>query len=253
MVEGNGGLSMPLRAAGVVAMVYGHFLIFAQFAWIELIRAHGITGSGEKACLGAMAIAGIAAGFTVARRGAGVALLRASFLIAAAAAGAAPWAGSMPAALAVSLTAGAAIGTMTVCLAGFLPRWCGLAWTGLGTGLGYALCNLPVVFTATPATQALAGAAFALAGCLLVPSRIDLPASIVTHHRIPKPVAVIAAFTALVWLDSAAFFVIQHSPELKAGTWGNAMLWRNAGIHFAVAVLAGLLLRDRFRLSLIHI
>ena len=28
------GLSLAWRAAGVVAMVYAHFLIFAQFAWV---------------------------------------------------------------------------------------------------------------------------------------------------------------------------------------------------------------------------
>ena len=42
---------------------------------------------------------------------------------------------------------GAALGVATVGLAAMLPGWCGVAWVGLGTGLGYAFCNLPVVFT----------------------------------------------------------------------------------------------------------
>ena len=46
-------------------------------------------------------------------------------------------------------------------------------------------------------------------------------------------------FTALVWLDSAAFFIIQHSGDLKSGTWGESLLWRNAAVHLSVAVAAG--------------
>jgi len=58
--------------------------------------------------------------------------------------------------------------------------------------------------------------------------------------------AVIAAFTALVWLDSAAFFIIQHERDLKSATWGEPLLWRNAAVHVAAAVLAGLALRRGF-------
>jgi cytochrome c oxidase cbb3-type subunit 2 len=47
-------------------------------------------------------------------------------------------------------------------------------------------------------------------------------------------------FTALVWMDSAAFFIIQHSADLKSGTWGEPMLWRNALMHLSMAGAAGL-------------
>lgn len=245
MVEGP-GLSLAFRAAGVVAMVYAHFLIFAQFAWVELMRAAGGTAGSEKIALGAMAAAGIAAGFLVARRNTGPFVLQISFLAAALSAALAPWASSMPFAIMISLLTGASIGTMTITLATLLPRWCGLAWTGLGTGLGYALCNLPPVFLATPAQQAMAGVVFAVIGALLVPRRAPVPVRPPIAPRSRGIVAVVLAFTALVWLDSAAFFIIQHERDLKSATWGEPMLWRNAAVHFAVAIAAGLLLRRRF-------
>lgn len=245
MVEGP-RLSPAWRAAGVVAMVYAHFLIFAQFAWVELMRGAGGSATSEKFALGAMAAAGIAAGFLTARRNTGPLVLRGALLAAGLSAAAAPFAASMPSAVIVSLATGASIGAMTVTLATLLPGWCGIAWTGLGTGLGYALCNLPPVFLATPAQQAVIGAAFALSGALLVPRK----AVATVRQPAVSPgrglVAVVAAFTALVWLDSAAFFIIQHARDLKSATWGEPMLWRNAAVHLAVAIAAGLLLRRRF-------
>jgi cytochrome c oxidase cbb3-type subunit 2 len=47
-------------------------------------------------------------------------------------------------------------------------------------------------------------------------------------------------FMALVWMDSAAFFIIQHSGELKSGTWGETLLWRNAVVHLVLACGAGI-------------
>ncbi len=60
---------MAFRAAVVVASVYGYFLIFAQFAFVELLRAGGAGLTEEKVALGAMAVAGIAGGFVAAWRG----------------------------------------------------------------------------------------------------------------------------------------------------------------------------------------
>jgi mono/diheme cytochrome c family protein len=245
MVEGP-GLNLAWRAAAVVAMVYAHFLIFAQFAWVELMRAAGGSALSEKLALGAMAAAGIAAGFLAARRTTGPVVLQRSLLAAAVAAALAPWAAALPLAIGISLVTGASIGTMTITVATLLPRWCGIGWVGLGTGLGYALCNLPPVFLATPAQQAGIGAAFALAGALLVPRAAAASArapAIPSGHGI---LAVVAAFTALVWLDSAAFFIIQHARDLKSATWGEPLLWRNAAVHLTVALAAGLLLRRHF-------
>ena len=57
---------------------------------------------------------------------------------------------------------------------------------------------------------------------------------------------VLACFTALVWLDSAAFFIIQNTPALKAGTWqGSLHLWANGLLHLAAALASAWLLRRR--------
>lgn len=247
LVEGPATLVLALRAAGVVATVYAHFLIFAQFAWIELMRGAGVNAGTEKLALGVMALAGIVAGFVVSKLGSGTRLLRASFAVAGISALLAPWAASMPFALGISLLTGTSIGTMTVSLAPLLPRWCGLAWLGLGTGLGYAICNLPVIFSALPTGQAWAGAAFAFAGALLVPRAKQHITAREAKPPGPGILAAVAAFTALVWLDSAAFFIIQHGADLKSGTWGHAMLWRNATTHLLAAILAGFCLRRGFR------
>lgn len=227
-------------------MVYAHFLIFAQFAWVELMRAAGGTATSEKIALGTMAAAGIAAGFLVAWRNTGSFVLQFSFLAAALSAALAPWASSMPLAIGISLLTGASIGAMTITLATLLPRWCGLAWTGLGTGLGYAICNLPPVFLSSPSQQASAGVVFAVIGALLVPRKATSTTRPSVAPSSRGIIAVVAAFTALVWLDSAAFFIIQHERDLKSATWGEPMLWRNAAVHLAFAIAAGLLLRRRF-------
>lgn len=247
LLDGPGRLIAPLRAAGVVAMVYAHFLIFAQFSWVELMRAAGGTAFGEQVALGVMAVCGIAAGFLAAWRASGPGLLRVAFLAAGLAAALAPRAAAMPWALGISVVSGAAIGALTVTLATLLPRWCGIGWVGLGTGLGYALCNVPSVFQATPSGQAALGAGFALAGALLVPRAFRVTPPVRARDTRHDAVAVVLAFTALVWLDSAAFFIIQHEGALRSATWGGPLLWRNAAVHLGVALVAGLWLRRAFR------
>jgi cytochrome c oxidase cbb3-type subunit 2 len=73
---------------------------------------------------------------------------------------------------------------------------------------------------------------------LAVPAHAEWP---VRETRKVFPLGgALAVFAALVWLDSAAFFIIQHAADLKAGTWGVGMLWRNAALHLVLAVVAGL-------------
>ena len=229
---------MRWRASLVIAAVYGYFLIFAQFSFVELLRSGGVSLTEEKVALGLMAAAGMVSGFFAAWRGAGPQWVRGALALAAVTAALAPFLKSMPGALGIALATGCALGVATVSLAATLPAWCGIAWVGLGTGLGYALCNLPFVFSQSPAGQAWIGAAFALAGLAAVPSAVDwLP-------KEPRKVfplwGAVVLFTALVWMDSAAFFIIQHAESLKAETWGSGWLWRNAAVHFAFAIAAGL-------------
>ncbi len=66
-----------------------------------------------------------------------------------------------------------------------------------------------------------------------------------SRSPIPFPL-VVASFTALIWLDSAAFFIIQDTTALKAGTWqGSAHLWANALIHLGAALFCAWLLARR--------
>lgn len=238
---------MNARAAVVVAAVYGYFLIFAQFSFVELLREGGASLMQEKIALGFMALAGIVSGFLAAWRGASPGMVRAALGLAALTSALAPFAKNLPGALGIALAAGIALGVATVSLAAMLPAWCGVAWIGLGTGLGYACCNLPVVFTQSPSEQAWIGSGFALAGLFAVPSVTEWRAH--ESKKIFPLWGALAIFTALVWMDSAAFFIIQHAEDLKSGTWGDGLLWRNAGVHLVVAVMAGLwLARDGARM-----
>jgi cbb3-type cytochrome oxidase cytochrome c subunit len=238
---------LAVRAALVIAAVYGFFLIFAQFSFVELLRSNGASLIQEKIALGSMALAGIGGGFLVAWRGPHPRQIRLALAIAAGVAMLAPFAKSMPGTLGIAILTGAVLGVATVSLAALLPAWCSLPWIGLGTGMGYASCNLPLVFLASPANQAWIAAGFAIVGCAAVPGEMQMPVM-----SVKRPFAwwsAIAIFTALVWLDSAAFFIIQHAAEMKEGTWGVGHLWRNALLHFSFAVFAGFwLLRSNAKL-----
>lgn len=248
MVEGGREVnSAAIRAAIVVAGVYGYFLIFAQFAFVELLRAGGAGHQAEKAALGLMAVAGIAAGFLTAWRGASVRAIQVALILAAIAGAIAPAVNQGGGAFLTAIATGGALGVATVSLSAMIPCWCGAGWIGLGTGLGYAVCNLPFVFQQSPSVQSWIGAGFALVAATAVPR-----AGFWLPGKAPKVIpfaAAVLVFTALVWMDSAAFFIIQHARDLKSGTWGGGMLWRNAAIHLGFALLAGLwLLRGNARL-----
>jgi cytochrome c oxidase cbb3-type subunit 2 len=232
---------IALRAAILIAAVYGYFLIFAQFSFIELIRAGGISQTSEKIILAAMAIGGISSGFFVAWRGVSSSWLKATLIVAAMTSALAPTLSHMPYAVLIGFLAGAALGVATVSLATLLKDWCGLFWVGLGTGIGYGFCNLPWVFQSNPSQQAYIACGLAVIGWLVIPRTTespDLTEQPTDQTRSFWPMVFV--FTALVWLDSAAFFIIQHVSEMRAETWGTEHLWRNSTLHFIAAILAGL-------------
>ena len=237
------------RAAIVTAAVYGYFLIFAQFAFVELLRsALEQNPHLEKAVLGVMALAGILSGFWVAWKSASPFKIRLGLGLGATASLAAPMLGNGVGFFIVAALTGSALGVATVSLATMLPRWCGLIWIGLGTGVGYACCNLPWVFLASPAQQAWIASGFAMIGALCVPSGIAQENDVRDGEVAGDPpfsyLGTLLILTALVWLDSAAFFIIQHADDLKSATWGGGMLWRNAGLHLSAAVVAGFWLKS---------
>lgn len=247
---------------GAVAATYVFFLLWAQFGFVALLRERlGGSGGGAaevRAAMAAMGIAGLAAslGTTVllarvpARR-----LVRLGLAAAPLSALAALACRGLPSFLAVAAATGAATAVLTVSLAAGLRslirgRRIGLA-VGGATGAAYLLCNLPAVFEAPPAGQAVV-AALACGGAWLALGRAAGAADDAADGRDLFPpvlyrrfglAALVAAFLALVWIDSAAFAAIQESPELAAGTWGTAAGKVLLGVtHLAAAVAAGMLL-----------
>ena len=243
------------QGACLVAITYVYFLIFAQFAFLKRLAALGVADAHLKVVMAAMATGGILLSLLTPR----LSLWPSASLrlrVGLAASGAAAFLALLPlgfvAALAVSFLVGAGLGLLTVTLVTHLRRWTGdrnpLLAVGAGTGIGYLVCNLPGFFTASPEAQAASAGILCMAGIgiTLLPSaepvemRKDGPLSAIPIYR------VLAGFTVLVWLDSAAFFIIQNTPALKAGTWqGTLHLWSNGLLHLAAALASAWFLRRR--------
>ncbi|MEO0054094.1 MAG: hypothetical protein RLZZ50_41, partial [Verrucomicrobiota bacterium] len=240
----TGGLA---RAAALIAATYVYFLIFAEFAFLELARPVVGDGPRLRLVMGALGVGG-AAGSVLAARffkrtewGPRLAGWLLGCALAALAALLSPTLGAVAlaaAGAAVGLALGGATVTLATGLAAVVPRGrLGLA-AGLGTGMAYALCNLPWVFAATPAMQTWLAVGAALLGAALA---VCLPTALAPSTITARGgLGWTAVFLALVWMDSAAFYIIQHTDALKAATWAGAWtLGGNAATHFVAAVLAG--------------
>ncbi len=236
----------------LVAITYVYFLIFAQFAFLKRLAELGIRDSHLKTIMAVMAAGGILFSLLAPRvhRWSSPELrLRVAFGICGVTALIATRQLGVAGASVVAGFIGAGVGLLTVTLVTHLRRWTGSAnpffIVGAGTGLGYFLCNVPPFFAAAAQVQALIAAALCLIAVVtLIPSGQE--------EQIASPVVsapvwlVIAGFTALVWLDSAAFYIIQNAPALKAQTWnGSGHLWLNAGLHLAAALGSAWLLSRR--------
>ena len=174
--------------------------------------------------------------------------LRAGLLTCAAAAALTLLPLSLPLSVLVAFLIGAGLGLLTVTLVTNLASYSGgsLLPVGLGTGLGYFLCNFPPLFTASPQAQAVAAATLCCVGIFAATNTDAAPMACEAPMQQLSLPRVLLGFTALVWLDSAAFFIIQNTPALKAGTWqGTTHLWTNASLHLAAALLSVWLLRRR--------
>jgi cbb3-type cytochrome c oxidase subunit II len=246
-----------IQGVGLIAVTYVYFLIFAQFAFIHRLDTLAITGAHLKSVMAAMAIGGIILSLFAPRLrhlpsptrrlqcALGAASIAAFLAIA-------PL--TLPSAIAVSMLIGAGLGLLTVTLVTHLRQWIGdrnaLLKVGFGTGIGYFLCNVPSLFTATPQVQSAIAGLLCLIGIVLAnvtaePSSEPQARAESRSLTIPFPL-VVASFAALIWLDSAAFFIIQNTTALKAGTWqGSAHLWANALIHLCAALFSAWLLLRR--------
>jgi len=237
-----------------IAATYVYFLLFAEFALVEL--ALPLAEGRLRWLLGALGIGGVAGSLIAARSfrferfSRSVAHgFRACGLAAVLALMAKSWLLLMVAGLAVGLS----LGWLTVTLVSGLRGVLGGArlglWAGIGTGAAYAFCNLPIVFNAQPADQTVVAALIAVIGALAA-NGLTLtapPRAETADFRPPVPVTWLIAFLALVWLDSAAFYIIQHTEPLRQATWQGAwVLGGNALSHLVAAVLAGIAI-DRGR------
>jgi cbb3-type cytochrome oxidase cytochrome c subunit len=240
----------------LVASTYVYFLIFAQFGFLKRLAELGITENSLPLIMGAMAIGGVGMSLFAPRCRLWTCpscRLQTGFIGCALTTVWALLPLNVFTAAAVALTIGLSLGLLTVTLVANLPLWIGihrpLLKVGLGTGIGYFLCNFPPLFTASPQRIALTSGACCLVA-LIVANRsrlyyLPLPAEPMQRKSVPFAL-ILAWFTALVWLDSAAFYIIQNSPWLKAGTWqGDLHLWRAGMLHFAAALVSAWLLARR--------
>jgi len=250
---GQPGIGPSWRGVVLIACTYIYFLIFAQFGFLKRLTELGL-GEALTPVMGAMAAGGVLAslfGQQALRRWGPATRLRAGLLGCALAAALSTATLRPPAAGCVAALIGLALGLLTVTLVSHLRLWAGqrnpLFTVALGTGLGYFACNVPWLFNATPSVTAWVSGL----GCLLALGATHAAAPDEFHFPWHAPVVpsppfgfALLAFTALIWLDSAAFFIIQNSPELKAGTWqGTLHLWQNGAIHILAALVSFWLLR----------
>ena len=243
------------RGVCLVAITYIYFLIFAQFAFLKRLTQLNIADAHLKAVMAAMAFGGILLSLLTPRISAipsPARRLQLAFFLCGSTAALTLFPINLTASIAIAFLIGSGLGLLTVTLVTHLRLWIGesnaLLKVGLGTGIGYFVCNLPPLFATSPTTQSLTAASLCLIGILIAsgqtaephPPPPPAPATTVSFPR------VLLGFTALVWLDSAAFFIIQNTPALKAGTWqGSAHLWINGVLHLLAAILSALLLRRR--------
>lgn len=240
------------QGASLVAITYVYFLIFAQFAFLKRLASLGLADSHLKAVMAAMAVGGILLSLLAPRlRRLPSPNLR--LRVGLAASGSVALLALLPLnfaeASAVSFLIGAGLGLLTVTLVTHLRRWTGdqnsLLAVGVGTGVGYLVCNLPPFFAAAAEVQASTAAVLCVVGIgiTLFPAPEALEAGGIRPQAAISFYRVLACFTALVWLDSAAFFIIQNTPALKAGTWeGTVHLWANGWLHLAAALASAWIL-----------
>ena len=234
----------------LVATTYVYFLIFAEFALLQL--ATPLSPVSGRIVLAALGIGGISGSLLAGRmynpvRHRTQLIVGYFFCAAAAAICLLGQKQSIPLTLG-AMSTGLALGWLTVILASALSILApsgrmGLV-CGLGTGIAYSVCNIPALFGASAQVQTTTAISAAMAGigsllaCRSHATAITpMPASGLTVN------SAVLLLSVLVGLDSGAFNIIQHTVTYKAALWtGERELWLNAGMHLVAAIAAGLLL-----------
>lgn len=251
----------PGRTTLVVGMACGvaifiNFLIFAQFGYLERLRHLGLGAREIRVVLGIMGATGLVSSLLtplLIRRRSPLFALRLGLFVSLLVTAAATIPGD-PGFACMALVSGGiglsialtAVSLQSVLRQRFDERGAGLR-AGLGTGLAYLICNVPWLFDAAPVHKAgFACAAQLVALVSTLWLREDAPAPIPTDEcadELLRPrgfTRTVAMFLAIIWLDSAAFYIIQTTPHLRAQLWGtSALQWQNGAWHLLAAVLGG--------------
>ena len=162
-------LGSAVAAVIAIAATYFYFLLFAEFALLEVAKPSFGDERALRPLLAVLGAGGVGGSVLAAWRFEMARLrfaLAGGFLgcaVSAAAVLAAGHAGLWPAVAGVGLS----LGWTTVTLSAGLRAVAGGKhlgwWCGLGTGLAYAACNVPAVFEAAPRAQTI----FVMVGTLL--------------------------------------------------------------------------------------
>ncbi len=250
---GQRGITSGGRGVLLIACTYVYFLIFAQFGFLKRLGELHIGINSLTPVMAAMAIGGVLSslfGQRILHRFHPTVRLRAGLLGCALAAALTLLPLTPFTAGCVAALIGIALGLLTVTLVSHLDLWIGsrgpLMRVALGTGIGYFICNVPALFNATPSAIALVSALVCLLAVFFVHEEPRSQQTTPVKQSTMPFGFVLLAFTALIWLDSAAFYIIGNSPALKAGTWaGSFHLWRNGVIHLAAALASAWLISRR--------
>ena len=238
----------------LIASGYSFFLIYAQFGFIDLIAQRGFSGSSAQTLMGVMALAGIGTSMIMAfAQNKFVHGLRMGLVLGGLATALSLCSKSFPLMLASALVLGMGVAMSTVTLASQLNRWVKPQRlgreAGWGTGMAYVFCNIPVVFNASPVSKGLIAIGLALVFLALTRNLCPLQISLQRNVTAESPrgpsnaLTLLLVITVLVWMDSSMFYYIQHTPALKAKSWGGSLqLYCQGGFHFAGALLAGIML-----------
>ncbi|MFL6192769.1 MAG: cbb3-type cytochrome c oxidase subunit II [Thermoanaerobaculia bacterium] len=244
-----------------IAATYFAFLLFAQFGFLSQLQRDLGDAGRVRAAMAAMGTAGLAASLGTAwllGRVPGLRLIRTGLASVAGVAALSLVCHGFAVLLGIAAAIGAAMGLLTVAVAASLPEIAPPGWlgkvAGLGTGIAYLLSNVPALFEGAPAARALAPAGLALAA-LAFGRKNERGARGVraSEGRTPEDhglLPLLLTFLVLIWLDSAAFAIVQANPALKAATWGGAGRQALQGsVHFLAAVGAGALLDAGFGIA----
>lgn len=245
---------MIARGIFAIFATYFYFLLFAQFAFLELVKIN-IEFTYLQAVMASMGLSGLIfslLSIKLLEKYSAERLILFGFISCAITSLLSLQIQSLPSFLVVAALIGSTLAVLTVSLAtaldSFFPlRRIGLL-AGIGTGLAYFSCNIPLVFNATLEQKSYFVSIFCLLAAFSFIFKFKAEQQDLKFNR-SYSWLFIFAFLALVWFDSAAFFVIQQASELKAITWqGSSKLWSNAAIHLLTAVAAGLLI-DKYYFS----